>query len=84
MVVLPAGHRLAGKEEVIETDLAGESLVWHAGPSTQPTTPRLRAPGARGGREARARRGRPGTFDPGAAVLEDAELGGHRRFAQPG
>jgi hypothetical protein len=37
MVVLPAGHRLAGKEEVIETDLAGEPLVWHAGPSTQPT-----------------------------------------------
>ncbi|MEV6645975.1 LysR substrate-binding domain-containing protein [Amycolatopsis sp. NPDC051371] len=37
MVVLPAAHRLAGKEEVTEADLAGEPLVWHAGPSTQPT-----------------------------------------------
>ncbi len=37
MVVLPAGHRLAGKEEVTEADLAGEPLVWHADPSTQPT-----------------------------------------------
>jgi DNA-binding transcriptional LysR family regulator len=37
MVVLPAGHRLAGKEEVTEADLAGEPLVWHAGPSTHPT-----------------------------------------------
>src|SRR3954468_10081927 len=37
MVVLPAGHRLAGKEEVTEADLAGEPLVWHAEPSTQPT-----------------------------------------------
>jgi DNA-binding transcriptional LysR family regulator len=37
MVVLPAGHRLAGKEEVTEADLAGEPLVWHAGVSTQPT-----------------------------------------------
>ena len=37
MVVLPAGHRLAGKEEVSEADLAGEPLVWHADPSTQPT-----------------------------------------------
>jgi DNA-binding transcriptional LysR family regulator len=38
MVVLPAGHRLAGKEEVAEADLAGEPLVWHADASTQPTT----------------------------------------------
>ncbi|MGW6276173.1 LysR family transcriptional regulator [Kribbella sp. NPDC055071] len=38
MVVLPAGHRLAGKEEVTEADLAGEPLVWHADASTQPTT----------------------------------------------
>lgn len=37
MVVLPAGHRLAGKDEITEADLAGEPLVWHAGPSTQPT-----------------------------------------------
>jgi DNA-binding transcriptional LysR family regulator len=38
MVVLPGGHRLAGKEEVTEADLAGEPLVWHADASTQPTT----------------------------------------------
>ncbi|MGW3288141.1 LysR family transcriptional regulator [Streptomyces sp. NPDC001002] len=37
VVVLPAGHRLAGKEKVTEADLAGEPLVWHADPSTQPT-----------------------------------------------
>jgi len=37
MVVLPAGHRLAGKEELTEADLAGEPLIWHAGPGTQPT-----------------------------------------------
>ena len=37
MVVLPADHRLAGKEEVTEADLVGEPLVWHAGPSTHPT-----------------------------------------------
>lgn len=37
MVALPAGHRLAGKEEVTETDLAGEPLVWHGDASTQPT-----------------------------------------------
>jgi DNA-binding transcriptional LysR family regulator len=37
MVVLPAGHRLAGKEQVAEADLAGEPLVWHADPGTQPT-----------------------------------------------
>ena len=37
MVVLPADHRLAGKEEVTEADLAGEPLVWHADASTQPT-----------------------------------------------
>ncbi|EGG44871.1 LysR family transcriptional regulator [Streptomyces griseoaurantiacus] len=37
MVALPAVHRLAGKEEVTEADLAGEPLIWHAGPSTQPT-----------------------------------------------
>lgn len=37
VAVLPVGHRLAGKEEVTEADLAGEPLVWHADPSTQPT-----------------------------------------------
>jgi DNA-binding transcriptional LysR family regulator len=37
VVVLPAGHRLAGKDEVTEADLAGEPVVWHADPSTQPT-----------------------------------------------
>ncbi|MFI6950977.1 LysR substrate-binding domain-containing protein [Streptomyces sp. NPDC050422] len=37
MVALPAGHRLAGKEEITEADLAGEPLIWHADPSTQPT-----------------------------------------------
>ncbi|MFF3141433.1 LysR family transcriptional regulator [Streptomyces sp. NPDC057927] len=37
VAVLPAGHRLAGKEEVTEADLAGEPLVWHGDPSTQPT-----------------------------------------------
>ncbi|CAM3766460.1 LysR family transcriptional regulator [Isoptericola cucumis] len=37
MVVLPTDHRLAGKEEIGEADLAGEPLVWHAGASTQPT-----------------------------------------------
>jgi DNA-binding transcriptional LysR family regulator len=37
VAVLPVGHRLAGKEEVTEADLAGEPLVWHGDPSTQPT-----------------------------------------------
>ncbi|MFE4832110.1 LysR family transcriptional regulator [Streptomyces sp. NPDC056672] len=37
VAVLPAGHRLAGKEEVTEADLAGEPLVWHGDSSTQPT-----------------------------------------------
>ncbi|MFD4035389.1 LysR family transcriptional regulator [Streptomyces sp. NPDC058637] len=37
VAVLPAGHRLAGREKVTEADLAGEPLVWHADPSTQPT-----------------------------------------------
>ncbi|GGN39182.1 LysR family transcriptional regulator [Streptomyces fuscichromogenes] len=37
VAVLPAGHRLADKEEVTEADLAGELLVWHADTSTQPT-----------------------------------------------
>jgi len=36
MVVLPVDHRLAGKEEVTEADLAGEPLIWHAEPSRQP------------------------------------------------
>jgi DNA-binding transcriptional LysR family regulator len=37
VVVLPADHRLAGKEQVTETDLAGEPLIWHVDPRTQPT-----------------------------------------------
>src|SRR3954466_15576361 len=37
VAVLPAGHRLAGKEAITEADLAGEPLVWHADTSTQPT-----------------------------------------------
>lgn len=37
VAVLPAGHRLAGKEQITEADLAGEPLVWHMDTSTQPT-----------------------------------------------
>ena len=37
VAVLPAGHRLAGKEQVTEADLASEPLVWAGGASTQPT-----------------------------------------------
>lgn len=37
VAVLPAGHRLAGKEQITEADLAGEQLIWHPDPSTQPT-----------------------------------------------
>jgi DNA-binding transcriptional LysR family regulator len=37
VAVLPAGHRLAGKERITEADLAGEPLVWHGDTSTQPT-----------------------------------------------
>ncbi|WP_405475201.1 LysR family transcriptional regulator [Streptomyces sp. NBC_00009] len=37
VAVLPTGHRFAGKQEVTEADLAGETLVWHGDPSTQPT-----------------------------------------------
>jgi DNA-binding transcriptional LysR family regulator len=37
VAVLPAGHRLAGKEQVTEADLAGEPLVWQGDTSTQPT-----------------------------------------------
>ena len=37
VAVLAAGHRLAGKEELTEADLAGEPLLWHADSSTQPT-----------------------------------------------
>jgi DNA-binding transcriptional LysR family regulator len=37
VAVLPAGHRLAGKEQITEANLAGEPLVWHADTSTQPT-----------------------------------------------
>ncbi|WP_040820774.1 LysR family transcriptional regulator [Nocardia jiangxiensis] len=37
VVVLSADHRLAGKEQVTEADLAGEPLIWHVDPHTQPT-----------------------------------------------
>jgi DNA-binding transcriptional LysR family regulator len=37
VAVLPASHRLAGKEEVTEADLAGEPLLWHGDTNTQPT-----------------------------------------------
>jgi len=37
VAVLPVSHRLAGKKEVTEADLAGEPLIWHADTSTQPT-----------------------------------------------
>ncbi|RKR91400.1 DNA-binding transcriptional LysR family regulator [Micromonospora pisi] len=37
VAVLPAGHRFAGKEQIIEADLVGEPLLWHADTSTQPT-----------------------------------------------
>ena len=36
-VRLPIGHRLAGKEQVTEADLAGEPLLWDSDSSTQPT-----------------------------------------------
>ncbi|WP_433662401.1 LysR family transcriptional regulator [Nocardia sp. CA-128927] len=37
VAVLPTGHRLAGKEQITEADLAGEPLLWDSDPSTQPT-----------------------------------------------
>ncbi|MGW6305182.1 LysR family transcriptional regulator [Streptomyces niveus] len=37
VAVLPAGHRFADKEEVTETDLAGEPLLWDGDASSQPT-----------------------------------------------
>jgi DNA-binding transcriptional LysR family regulator len=37
VAVLPAGHRLAGQEQITEADLDGESLVWDVDASTQPT-----------------------------------------------
>ena len=37
VAVLPAGHRLAGKEQITEADLAGEPLLWDSDSSTQPT-----------------------------------------------
>jgi DNA-binding transcriptional LysR family regulator len=37
VAVLPASHRLAGKGEVAEADLAGEPLLWHGDTNTQPT-----------------------------------------------
>ncbi|GLY29255.1 LysR substrate-binding domain-containing protein [Kineosporia sp. NBRC 101731] len=37
VAVLPAGHRLAGKEQITEADLSGEPLLWSADAGTQPT-----------------------------------------------
>jgi DNA-binding transcriptional LysR family regulator len=37
VAVLPTGHRLAGKEQITEADLAGEPLLWDSDSSTQPT-----------------------------------------------
>jgi DNA-binding transcriptional LysR family regulator len=37
VAVRPVGHRLAGREQITEADLAGEPLVWHTDTSTQPT-----------------------------------------------
>jgi DNA-binding transcriptional LysR family regulator len=37
VAVLPAGHRLAGREQIAEADLGGESLIWRGDASTQPT-----------------------------------------------
>ena len=37
VAVLPAGHPLAGKDQLTEADLAGEPLIWHGDPNTQPT-----------------------------------------------
>jgi DNA-binding transcriptional LysR family regulator len=37
VAVLPAGHRLAGKEEVTEADLAGEPLLWPGDAGPPPT-----------------------------------------------
>ena len=44
VAVLPTGHRLAGKEQITEADLAGEPLLWDSDSSTQPT--RLAHPNA--------------------------------------
>ncbi len=37
VAVLPTAHRLAGKEQITEADLAGEPLLWDSDSSTQPT-----------------------------------------------
>lgn len=37
VAVLPAGHRLARRDELTEADLRGEPLIWNADESTQPT-----------------------------------------------
>src|SRR3954447_16821411 len=37
VAVLPAGHRLAGKDQIAEAALPGEPLVWPGDASTQPT-----------------------------------------------
>ncbi len=37
VAVLPAGHRLADKDQITEADLAGEPLLWAPDTDTQPT-----------------------------------------------
>lgn len=37
VAVLPAGHRLAGRDKITEEDIVGEPLIWHADASAQPT-----------------------------------------------
>jgi DNA-binding transcriptional LysR family regulator len=37
VAVLPAGHRLAGQEQITEADVDGEPLVWDVDARTQPT-----------------------------------------------
>ncbi|MFI5914122.1 LysR family transcriptional regulator [Dactylosporangium sp. NPDC051541] len=38
VAVLPAGHRLAGKDQITEADLGGEALVWPPDAGPPPTT----------------------------------------------
>jgi DNA-binding transcriptional LysR family regulator len=37
VAVLPSRHRLAGREQITEADLADEPLIWHTDTGTQPT-----------------------------------------------
>ena len=66
VAVLPAGHRLAGKDQVTEADLAGEPLGMPT-PARSPPGARTLTPGTwcGGGRDARACRGPPRHLVPG-------------------